>query len=76
MANIGASAAAAEHDQIAVGVSNHTNFLRPMTAWRIEVTARAIRQGRTQQLWQVDIANEAGRLAATGQVRLQNVVPA
>jgi 1,4-dihydroxy-2-naphthoyl-CoA hydrolase len=46
-----------------------------MTAGRIEVTARAIRQDRTQQLWQVDIVNEAGRLVATGQVRLQNVEP-
>lgn len=75
-ASIGASAAAAEHDQIAVGVSNHTNFVRPMIAGRIEVTARAVQQGRTQQLWQVDIVDEAGRLVATGQVRLQNVEPA
>ena len=67
---------AAEHDQIAVGVSNHTNFVRPMTAGRIEVTARAIQQGRTHQLWQGDIVEEAGRLVAAGQVRLQNVEPA
>jgi hypothetical protein len=32
-------------------------------------------QGRTRQLWHVDIVDEAGRLIATGQVRLQNVEP-
>jgi uncharacterized protein (TIGR00369 family) len=68
-ASVGASAAAARHGQIAVGVSNHTNFLRPMKAGRIEVTATAIQQGRSQQLWQVDIVDQARRLIATGQVR-------
>ena len=72
---IGASAAAAEHDQIALSVSNHTNSLRPMTTGRIEVTARAIQRGRTQQQWQAGTVAEADRLVATGQVRLQNVGP-
>jgi 1,4-dihydroxy-2-naphthoyl-CoA hydrolase len=36
--------------------------------------ATPIHRGRTQQLWQVDITREAdGKLAAQGQVRLQNV---
>ena len=73
--SIGASAAAAERGQIAVGVTNITNFLRPMTAGRVTVTAKAIQQGRTQQLWQVDIAEQSGKLVAIGQVRLQNVEP-
>jgi uncharacterized protein (TIGR00369 family) len=72
-ASVGATMAAAERGQIAVGVANTTNFLRPMTAGRVTVTANAIQQGRTQQLWQVDIADEAGKLIATGQVRLQNI---
>jgi len=74
-ASVGATMAAAARGQIAVGVANSTNFLRPMTAGRVSVTATAIQQGRTQQLWQVDIADEAGKLIATGQVRLQNVEP-
>jgi len=52
---------------------NTTNFLRPLTAGRVTVTATAVQQGRTQQLWQVDVVDEAGRLIATGQLRLQNV---
>ena len=33
----------------------------------------ALNQGRTQQLWQVDITDDRGRLIAHGEVRLQNV---
>ena len=38
------------------------------------MTATAIQQGRTQQLWQVEIRTpEDDKLVARGQVRLQNV---
>lgn len=71
-ASIGASAAAAERDQIAVGVNNNTNFVRSMEAGRVEVVAQPLQQGRTQQLWDVRITHD-DRLVASGQVRLQNV---
>jgi 1,4-dihydroxy-2-naphthoyl-CoA hydrolase len=74
-ASVGASAAAADHGQIALGVANTTNFLRSMAAGRVTVTATPVHQGRTQQLWQVDITDETDRLVAIGQVRLQNVEP-
>lgn len=72
-ASLGASAFAAQHGQYAVGVNNNTNFLRPLTEGRVEVTAWPIQQGRTQQLWQVEIVDQAGRLIATGQLRVANV---
>ncbi len=73
-ASIGASAAVVDRGQFAVGVSNQTDFLRPMTAGRLDVVAEPIQQGRTQQLWQVRITRENdGSLVARGQVRLQNV---
>jgi uncharacterized protein (TIGR00369 family) len=74
-ASVGASTAARERGQIAVGVVNTTNFLRPLTGGRVTVRAEAIQQGRTQQLWQVDVVDDGGRLVATGQLRLQNVDP-
>lgn len=74
-ASIGASTAAGEQDQVAVGVNNNTNFLRSMSEGRVEVDARPISQGRTQQLWEVRITDDRQRLVATGQVRLQNVSP-
>jgi len=39
----------------------------------VNVEATALSQGRTQQLWRVDITDSSGRLVAHGEVRLQNV---
>jgi len=72
-AGVGASAAVSDRGQFAVGVSNVTNFLRPVTAGRLNVTASAVQQGRTLQLWSVRVVREDGRAVADGQVRLQNV---
>ena len=73
-ASIGASAAVAPHGQFAVGVNNNTDFIRAMTAGRVDVVAEPVQQGRTQQLWQVLLTRaEDGKLVARGQVRLQNV---
>ena len=73
-ASLGASAAVEEGGQIAVGVNNSTDFLRPMGEGRVEVVAEPILQGKSQQLWQVIITRaEDGKEVARGQVRLQNV---
>ena len=73
-ASIGASAAVVDRGQFAVGVSNQTDFLRPMTAGRLDVVAEPVQQGRTLQLWQVCLTrSDDGKLVARGQVRLQNV---
>jgi 1,4-dihydroxy-2-naphthoyl-CoA hydrolase len=73
-ASIGASLAVTERGQFAVGVNNNTDFVRPMTAGRLDVVAEPIQQGRTLQLWQVVLTrSEDGKLVARGQVRLQNV---
>ena len=72
-ASIGASLAVREQGQFAVGVSNFTDFLRSVTAGRVDVVAEPVQQGRTQQLWQVHLTRDDGKLVARGQVRLQNV---
>ena len=69
----GASTAVGEQEQFAVGLSNHTDFLRAHREGRLDVRAWPIHQGRTGQLWQCDIAREDGKLMAQGRVRLQNV---
>jgi uncharacterized protein (TIGR00369 family) len=75
-ATTGAYEAVREHGQQAVGVSNATDFLRPHRTGRLNVVALPIQQGRTQQLWQVEIRRpEDDKLVARGQVRLQNVEP-
>ena len=73
-ATTGAYAAVKDRGQQAVGVSNFTDFVRPHQGGRLQVEAHAVHQGRTQQLWQVEIRRpEDDKLVARGQVRLQNV---
>ena len=73
-ASVGASTAVADRGQFSVGVSNQTDFLRPMTAGRLDVVAEPVQQGKTLQLWLVTLSRaEDGKLVARGQVRLQNV---
>ena len=58
----------------AVGLSNKTDFIRATTEGVLIGNASPIHRGRTQQLWVVEVTREAdGKLAAHGQVRLQNV---
>jgi uncharacterized protein (TIGR00369 family) len=73
-ATIGAYEAVKDRGQQAVGVANATDFLRPHRTGRLAVVAVPIHQGRTQQLWQVEIRRpEDDKLVARGQVRLQNI---
>jgi 1,4-dihydroxy-2-naphthoyl-CoA hydrolase len=72
-ASIGASIAVRERGEVAVGLTNTTHFFRSLTAGRVLVDATALYQGRSHQLWRVDITDETGRLIAHGEVRLQNV---
>ncbi|MBV8988596.1 MAG: PaaI family thioesterase [Solirubrobacterales bacterium] len=73
-ATTGAYEAVKERGQVAVGVTNITDFLRPHRSGRLRVLATAIQQGRVQQLWRVEIRQpEDDKLIALGQVRLQNI---
>jgi uncharacterized protein (TIGR00369 family) len=73
-ATTGAFEAVKDHGMQAVGVSNLTDFLRPHRSGRLDVVATPVHQGRTQQLWQVEISRpEDQKLVARGQVRLQNI---
>lgn len=57
-----------------VGVSNHTDFLRPFTTGRLTATATPIHRGRTTQLWLVEITDDNTKLIARGEVRLHNIM--
>jgi uncharacterized protein (TIGR00369 family) len=73
-ATMGAYEAVKDQGQMAVGVTNVTDFLRPHRSGRLAVVATPIQQGRTQQLWLVEIRRPSDdKLVARGQVRLQNI---
>ena len=72
-ASVGAAVWFADRGQV-VGVNNNTNFLRATKPGdRLVATATPLHRGRLQQLWLVEVADDAGRQIARGEVRLQNL---
>jgi 1,4-dihydroxy-2-naphthoyl-CoA hydrolase len=55
------------------GISNHTDFLRPVREGTLRAEATPLARGRTTQLWQVAISDDQDRLVAHGRVRLINL---
>ena len=73
LCSIGAAMAAAERGQEGgvVGLENHTTFLRAVREGaKLRARATPVTRGRTTQVWQAEIKDEAGQLIATGSVRL------
>ena len=56
-----------------VGISNHTQFLRPVRDGELRVEATPLARGQSTQLWQVAISDERGRLVAHGEVRVMHL---
>jgi 1,4-dihydroxy-2-naphthoyl-CoA hydrolase len=76
LASAAACAAVEDRGLVAVGTTNTTDFLRPVSRGALDVLATALFQGRTHQLWQVDITRaDDGKLVARGQLRLANITP-
>jgi 1,4-dihydroxy-2-naphthoyl-CoA hydrolase len=59
-----------ENGSIAVGQSNHTTFLRPVTEGHVHAEGRPRHRGRTSWVWDVDFTDDEGRLCATTRVIL------
>ena len=54
--------------QTAMGLSNHTSFLRPLGGGTIHALATRRHRGRTTWVWDVDMTDDEGRLCATSRV--------
>ena len=75
LASVGAARWAAQDDpgRKVVGVNNNTDFYRAVREGTLTSTATPLHRGRSQQVWLVETTDEDGRVAARGQVRLQNL---
>ena len=64
LASVGTAVAVVPEGNAAMGLSNQTSFLRPISAGTIH--ARAIRRhrGRTTWIWDVEISDDEGRACA------------
>ena len=64
LASMATAMAVAEDGKQAMGLSNATSFLRPITEGTVHATARRIHRGRTTWLWDVEITDDQGRTCA------------
>jgi 1,4-dihydroxy-2-naphthoyl-CoA hydrolase len=70
MVSIATSLALQNDGNFAVGQSNHSTFLRPVTDGYVNAAGRARHRGRSSWVWDVDFTDDEGRLCATTRVIL------
>lgn len=68
LATNGTAAMVFPQGSTAMGLSNQTSFLRPVTAGSIHGIARARHRGRTTWVWEVELTDDDGRLCALTRV--------
>ena len=64
LASMATAVAVAPDGKAAMGLSNHTSFLRPVLGGSVTATARPRHRGRTTWIWDVDFTDDEGRLCA------------
>ena len=62
LASWGTAIAVMPQGKLAVGLSNQTNFLRPVTTGHVSALAVRKHRGRTTWVWEVEMSDDAGRL--------------
>ena len=69
-ASLGTNIAVHPTGNIAMGLANATNFLRPIAKGSIHATATCLHLGRTSAVWDVQLSDDASRLCAVSRVTL------
>jgi uncharacterized protein (TIGR00369 family) len=62
IASLGTALAVAANAKMAMGLSNQTSFLRPITKGTIHAVAIAKHRGRSTWVWEVEISDDQSRL--------------
>ena len=75
LASVGAALHAIPMGKSVVGLENHTSFLRAVREGKLTAIARPITAGRRSHVWEAEVRDESGKLAATGRVRLLLLEP-
>ena len=70
LTSISTARAVAADGNFAVGLSNQTSFLRPITEGTVHAEAFRRHRGRTTWLWDVEITDDAGRLCAVSRMTI------
>jgi uncharacterized protein (TIGR00369 family) len=75
IASIGAAICAMPEGRSVVGLENHTSFLRAVRAGKLRAVAKPLTRGRKSHVWEASVFDDAGKIAATGRVRLLVLEP-
>jgi 1,4-dihydroxy-2-naphthoyl-CoA hydrolase len=59
-----------EDGNIAVGLSNHTSFMRPVLDGYVNTSARRVHRGATTWIWEVELSDDEGRVCALSRVTM------
>lgn len=68
LASVPTAIAVMPEGKVAMGLSNQTSFVRPITEGTIHATARIRHRGRTTWIWEVEIEDDDGRLCVLTRV--------
>jgi 1,4-dihydroxy-2-naphthoyl-CoA hydrolase len=68
LASTGTAVAVRGEGKVAMGISNLTSFMRPITTGTIYAEAQAKHRGRTTWVWEVEITDDAGKLCVLARV--------
>lgn len=61
--------------QLAVGLDINANHIRGVTSGWVTGTARPVHIGRTTQVWQIDLHNDAGELTCVSRITMAVLAP-
>jgi uncharacterized protein (TIGR00369 family) len=70
LASWGTAAVVVPEGKTAVGLSNQTSFLRPITEGHINAVASRKHRGRTTWVWEVELHDDQDRLCALARVTI------
>ena len=62
LTSVATGLAVAPENRLAMGLSNQTSFLRPITEGTIHAVGVAKHRGRSTWVWEVEMSDDAGRL--------------
>lgn len=75
LCSAGAAMSVYSQGKSAVGLDNSTSFLRAVRSGILRGTARPVFTGKRSHVWEAEIKDDRGRVAATGRVRLMILEP-
>jgi uncharacterized protein (TIGR00369 family) len=70
LASLGTNCGVRAGDQLALGASNHTSFLRPIGEGSVRASARRVHAGSTTWVWDVEFFDTDDRLCSVSRMTI------